>query len=290
MYVSKFKPNITLDYLRNEKENLYFDRKRGKISLQDLANEIASFANANGGMIALGIADNGEVEGLNVYGTNKINEFQKVVTNYLKDSPIYKIELVNVKNKNDECDVIILYHIEVSLNNIIRNNKDEVYLRQGDSSIKLKFDQIISLEYDRQERNFESEILLDSSIEDIDEEVIKIYKEKIGTELSNIEVLKARGFLVKKGEKYHFTKAGILLFGNNPTKFLPCARVRIVKFDGTEFQVGTEINIIKDRTFDKCLYKTINESKNFINTQLREFTHLNKDGVFETIPEYPEFA
>ena len=50
------------------------------------------------------------------------------------------------------------------------------------------------------------------------------------------------------------------------------------------------MNIVKDRTFDSCLYKTIEQARDFIKTQLREFTHLNLEGVFETVPEYPEFA
>ena len=45
MSLSKINSSINLEYLKKEKENLYFDRKRAKISLQDLANEIASFAN-----------------------------------------------------------------------------------------------------------------------------------------------------------------------------------------------------------------------------------------------------
>ena len=32
--------------------------------MQDLANEIASFSNANGGVIAVGITDDGQIEGL----------------------------------------------------------------------------------------------------------------------------------------------------------------------------------------------------------------------------------
>ena len=48
--------------------------------------------------------------------------------------------------------------------------------------------------------------------------------------------------------------------------------------------------IVKDRTFDKCLYKILEESKEFIKSQLREFTHLSPQGIFETVPEYPEFA
>lgn len=290
MSLSKINLRINLNYLTKEKENLYFDRKRAKISMQELANEIASFANSNGGLIVLGITDDGKIEGFNLYGKDKLNDFQKVVTNYLKNTPNYKIELVDIKNEKGEDDNILLFHIEPELNYIIRNNKDEVYVRQGDSSIKLNSNQIRNLEYDRKERDFEAEILLETSIDDIDTEVLQIYKSRIDTDLSDEQVLKARGFLREKEGKYHLTKAGMLLFGKNPSIYLPSARVRVVKFEGTEFKVGTEMNIIKDRTFDKCLFRILEQAREFINSQLREFTHLNPQGVFETVPEYPEFA
>ena len=82
----------------------------------------------------------------------------------------------------------------------------------------------------------------------------------------------------------------MLLFGKNPSFYMPSARVRVVKFEGNTFEVGENYNVIKDKTFDKCLYKIINEAKEFISSQLREFTKLNSDGVFETIPEYPQFC
>ncbi len=290
MSLSKINSRINLEYLKTEKENLYFERKKAKISLQDLANEIASFANSNGGIIAVGICDDGKIEGFNVYGKDKLNDCQKVVTNFLKNTPTYRTELIEIKNEKGEDDNLLLFHIEPELNYLIRNNKDEVFCRQGDSSIKLNANQIRSLEYDRKERDFEAEVLLESSINDIDTEVMKIYKKKIDTDLSDEEVLKARGFLREKDGKYHLTKAGMLLFGKNPSIYLPSARVRVLKFEGTEFQVGTEMNIIKDRTFDKCLYRTLEQAREFINSQLREFTHLNQDGVFETVAEYPEFA
>ncbi len=102
--------------------------------------------------------------------------------------------------------------------------------------------------------------------------------------------MKARGFLKEKRGELHLTKAEMLLFGKNPSIYLPSARVRVLKFEGVDFQVGIEMNIIKDRTFDCCLYKTIEQTKKFVNSQLREFTHLNQEGIFETIPEYPEFS
>ena len=253
----KTNSNITIDYIKNTKEHLYYDRKSSKISSQHLANEIASFANANGGVVAVGVSDDGKIEGFNLYGMDKLNELQKVVTNYLNPTPIYECEVRKVKNYKGEDDNILIFYIEPTINNIIRNNKDEVYCRQGDSSIKLTSTQVKSLEYDKKERDFETEILIDSSIDDIDEEMMRIYKEKIGTDLSDEEVLKARGFLKEKQGSWHLTKAGMLLFGKNPTIYLPSARVRVLKFEGNEFQVGVNMNIVKDRTFDACLYKTI---------------------------------
>lgn len=205
-------------------------------------------------------------------------------------SPVYECELVNIKNQKDEDDNILLFHIEPAMNYIVRNNKDEVYCRQGDSSIKLTSDQVRSLEYDRKERDFEAEVLIDPSIDDIDEDMVTLYKKKLGIKVTPEQMLKAMGFLREKQGNLHLTKAGTLLFGKNPSIYLSSARVRVLKFEGNDFQVGTEMNIVKDRTFDSCLYKTNEQARDFLNSQLREFTHLNSEGIFETVPEYPEFA
>lgn len=289
MTLSKINKKITLEYLK-EPENLYYDRKSAKIDLKSIANEVMAFANAQGGILAVGIKDNGEIEGFNKYGINKFNEAQKIVSSYLKPTPICNCEIVEINNIKDEEDKILLYHIEPSMNRVIRNVKDEVYCRQGDSSIRLTHDQIKSLEYDRNETNFENQIVWESSVEDIDSEVVEVFKKKIDTIDDDISVLKARGYLREVKGEIKFTNAGILLFGKNPSIYFPCSRLRVIKFEGNDFQIGTSMNIVKEKTFDKNLYKILNEAKEFINSQLREFSYLNKDGVFEKHPEYPEFA
>ena len=55
--------------------------------------------------------------------------------------------------------------------------------------------------------------------------------------------------------------------------------------------VGTSINIIKDVSIEYSLLRLIDKAKEFIATQLREFTKLNAmTGKFDVVPEYPEFA
>lgn len=161
-----------------------------------------------------------------------------------------------------------------------------MYLRVGDKSKLLNHEQVTQLEYDKGERIFEDIIVEDSSIDDVDLQLLQQYKEKLGTSLSYEEILDARG-LLKKG---HLTNAGILLFAKHPTKFLPNARLRLLKFDGTRFETGQRLNIIKEINYEDAIPKIIQQVKNAITLQLREFQYLDENGVFKVIPEYPEFA
>ena len=42
----------------------------------------------------------------------------------------------------------------------------------------------------------------------------------------------------------------MLLFGRNPKRFFPRARIRFVRYEGTEAKVGAEMNVIKDVVFE----------------------------------------
>lgn len=131
-----------------------------------------------------------------------------------------------------------------------------------------------------------------SSISDIDEEMVNIYKEKIGASDKNyLDILRAKGFLkkAKNGNEY-LTNAGVILFAKDPSVIFPCTRIRVIKYEGIYAKTGENLNTIKDESFGLPLYKAIIATQNFIRTQLREFSHLTTEGIFEKIPEYPEFA
>ena len=71
---------------------------------------------------------------------------------------------------------------------------------------------------------------------------------------------------------------------------MPNARLRLLKFDGTRFETGQRLNIIKEINYEDAIPKIIQKVKNAITLQLREFQYLDENGVFKVIPEYPEFA
>lgn len=287
MAISKYNSKINEQFLCNAIEDQYFDRKSSKIKPKDIAPHLCAFANANGGCLAIGISDDKKIEGFNKIGEEKINEFLKVPYDLCTPTPKYDTEILNINNEVGQLDKVLLFHVEPSTNKIIKTSSNDVYLRIGDSSKKLTYEDIKKLEYDKGERLFEEELVERSSIEDIDSELLAEYKKKVDSYLSDKEILEARGFLYKG----QLTIAGVLLFSKTPEKFIPNCKVRFIRYDGLNEQVGTEMNIIKDISIYGALHKIIEQSKVIIAGQLREFNALNSStGKFDVVSEYPEFA
>lgn len=290
---SSYNPFLTLEYMQTEHENKYFDRKSAKIKPSDLAPLISAFANAEGGTIVIGISDKTlEIEGIHQYGMDKANEFIAIPKNGCKPMPQYNEEFLDVINSKGEENQLLLLHIQPCVDQIVRTTNDSTYLRIGDKTKELKGDDLRNLEYAKSTRHFEDEINRDASIEDLDEELISEYKEKLdASHLPTEQVLKARAFIKSQDGNNYLTNAAVLLFAKNITQFYPNCRVRFVRYDGNSAQVGTRMNIIKDKTIECNILKLIDETRLFISSQLREFTALDPlTGKFKTVPEYPEFS
>ena len=76
----------------------------------------------------------------------------------------------------------------------------------------------------------------------------------------------------------------------NPQNFFPRARIRFIRYEGTEEKFGTEMNVIKDVIFEGTLLNMINEAIAYLDTQVKEKTYLGPDGTFVTDEEYPKFV
>lgn len=253
-----------LSYYCSESENQFFDRKSARIKPLDILKPLVAFANAEGGQLVIGIEDNGAITGFNYQKAHTIDEFRNIFITDLKETPINpRFDILDVLNENNEEDKVLVISVDVSTDRVIKSYDGKVYLRQNDKSKELNFEQILQLQYDRGQRYFEDEVVDYSNISDIDLSLVEEYKNIMDiTELSDEEVLRARNFMING----QITNAGILLFGNNPTKFLPQARLRVIKYNGMFQKVGTDINIIKEKTFDGAIPIIIREAGEFIKT------------------------
>lgn len=293
MKCSKINSLIDLEYIKTKPENKYFDVKSSKIRASDLAPHFSAFANAEGGILVIGVSDkNREIEGVKNLPHKKYNDILSVPEECCSPMPNYKVEILEVKNKDGEDDEIIVFHIEAETERIIRTTNGTTYLRIGDRSKELKGEDLVNLEYARNTRRYEDELNKEATLKDLNTELLKEYREKIfAQELSDEQVLKARGFLKEKDNKKYLTNGAVLLFAKNVMQFYPNCRVRFIRYDGNSMQVGEKINIIKDINIECSLLEIIQKVREVVSLQLRDFITLNKEtGRFMVVPEYPEFA
>ncbi|HEM3624487.1 ATP-binding protein [Streptococcus suis] len=279
-----------VSHWQTAKENQYLDRKSARKKPSELLKHLIAFANADGGQLVIGIEDEKQgniITGFKDGNAYPIEDFKKI-DREMRETPLdLSFEEIPVINHKGEEDHILVISVELSSNRVISAPNDEVYLRQGDETVKLSYEQRTQLSYDKGQRFFEDEVVPDATLEDIEDRLVQDFKNRFDiSSRSTEEILKARRFLVNG----KVTKAAILLFGKYPSAFFPQARVRFQRFDGTDMGTGSSFNVIKEVTFDEALPTLITQVRDFIRTQLREFQYLDNDGQFQILPEYPEFA
>lgn len=282
--ISVIDPTLTIDRLQYSPENQYFERKSARVSNKEVAHQISAMANASGGTVVVGIEDDGKITGID---DKRENELRQVPIDFLQTIPQHKVEIINVVGHTK----IFLFHILPVPDEVIKTKDGEAYLRVGDAARKLNSEQLLELEYSKGIRSVESRVIEEASLEDLDHDLIGEYCEILNLHASSpLDILKSRGLIRQRENSWSITVAAILLFGKIPTQFLPSARVRFLRYEGTTVGVGVGFNVVKDITIEKPLHKLIAECKQLIASQMREFQQLGKDGKFRKIPEYPEFA
>lgn len=116
MGISKIDPTLTIEKLQTMTESQFFDRKSARLSARDLAHHLSAFANASGGILALGIEDNGEITGLT---SDQENAFRQAAFDYLQTPPEYQVEVVPCTLQRGENSHMMLFHIAPSSNEIV---------------------------------------------------------------------------------------------------------------------------------------------------------------------------
>ena len=287
--VSKINSIITKQYLEKQLENQYFERKglgEKDTKPTKIAEELIGMLNADGGVLAFGINDKGEIQDLNIIA-DKLDDYRKLVFDFIIPPCNIVLEEVFIDGK-----LIFLFHVEQDVERIYcRKDNEKFFLRIADSNKELNQEQIKKLEYDKNIRRFEDEVIPDFDTDDLDQELLAAYKAKVNFSGELYDLLYKRNLLAKKEGKYQFKKSAILLFSTSPERYIPSASVRYVRYEGTEAKVGSEHNVVKDQRFENNIPRIIDELTYFLRTSLRDYYFLDITiGKFRKVPEYPEEA
>lgn len=269
------------------KEDKSFDRKSARKEPKEILRHLIGFANADGGLLVVGIEDDGEITGFNYQRANQPEVFIHALYNLQKMPIPVTHQLLDVTNSQGLPDQVLVFDISSSNSKVIVSHDDKVFLRSKDETLELAFEKRLQLEYEKGQRVFEDQIVEGADFGDLDRELLEQYRQKLNTERSIEQVLKAKHLITKDGQ---LTNACILLFGNDPTTYFPNARLRFLRYEGKAPLTGKAFNVVKEFMIEEPIPKLLESAKNILKGQLREFQRLDDNGQFTKIDEYPEFA
>lgn len=282
---------MTIQEITTRKEDQTFDCKSIQIEPKALAVPIVAFANADGGVIAIGVSDKTrKIEGVDQH-IEKLNELLRVPFDFCNPSIPVGLSYLPCTDKDGNENRILLMEIPAS-QFLHTNQADEAFMRVGDKSRKLTFDERVQLMYDKGERFYEDTAVYGATIDDIDMNAVADYVQLLGYNKSPLQYLRENNHFVttnKNGEE-EVSTACILLFGKNPQLFFPRARTRFIRYEGVDEKVGAEMNVVKDVVFEGTILQQVKKTIDYLETQIREHTFLGQHGKFVTRRDYPEFV
>ncbi len=263
-------------------EDQWFERKSARISARDLADAQIGFANADGGIVVVGLHD-GQVEGVNA-NPARLNDLMQANIDFCVPPVRASGRLVDCVNEAGGADRLLA--IEVAPSELVHaNQRDEVFLRVGDENRRLGFVQRQELLYDKGQASYEARPLPEATFGHLDQVLFDGYVEAIGA-TDGRRLLRARGLSTED----ELTIAGCLLFAASPQEFLPEAFVRVLRWRGTERGTGARQQLLEDVKVEGPIPAQLMQAREHVEELQPTRRALMPNGKFGSVPLVPEDA
>lgn len=271
------------EVLAQLEENQWFDRKSSRTQAKDLAEVLIGFANAEGGTVVIGIHD-GQVEGVADSGDRR-NDWRQAPVDYTTPPVPANFRVVDCIDSNGQPNELMVVEVEAS-DRVHTTTADTSFLRIGDETHKLTFDQRRELEFDKGQSNYEATPARMLSRSDLDDDLISDLASRVGhSDLDRL--LTARGLRRSNGQ---ITIGAVLLFADSPQAELPEAFVRVLRHRGTKSGTGRRQQLSHDAQIRGPLTHQIAEAQRVIDELMPMRRALGPDGTFTNVGAIPRDA
>lgn len=267
-------------------EDQWFDRRSARIAPRDLGLPLAAFANAEGGIIVVGLHD-GEVEGCGQH-RDKMNAFRQAAIDFTVPPARMSFTEVSCVNSRGEDDFLLVIRVDPG-ERVHELKNGDCYLRVGDESRRLNYRQRQELEFDKGQSQYDGFPCPDVTLDDLDDRLLDDYRSSTGAARDVEHLLRSRSLLTRGGE---VTNAAYLLFGRHPQDAFPQAYVRVIRFLSNERGTGARLGIEEgaDRRIEGPIPLCIGDAAAAIDELLPRRRHLVESGRFEARPIVPRDA
>ncbi|GAA0603068.1 putative DNA binding domain-containing protein [Sporichthya brevicatena] len=270
--------------LLQAREDQWFERKSARVTARDLADAMIAFANAEGGIIVVGLW-NGTVEGIGGAAPKSLSAWQQAALDFTTPAVPCRSRLVDCIDDAGVANRLVVFDVETS-QQVHANRRDEVYLRVGDETRRLTFAQRQELLYDKGQSTYESTLVRDSEPADLDDALLASYAAAVNHP-DPLRLLSARGLTDRAGR---LTAAAVLLFAQEPQRWFPEAGVRVLRYRGTERGTGARQQLLHDRRIGGPIPQQLAVARAEILEHLPTRRALGRSGKFEKVGLVPEDA
>lgn len=285
---------LTAQMMGHFAESRRIDYKLGlKVDFAELAKYLSAFSNTpDGGVLLYGADCDGNPTGCNAMSTDHQNRIESAHTTLCPEArPEVRRIPVTVDGKPDFCIAVYIPYV----GRLVETNKQEAWIRYGETIHKMSDEEKQDFRSTRQELTFELSPAPYSYPDEFDASAVQAFCDGFRSrerreDWANEDILKDRFLLISVDGKLQPTNALVLLAARQPRKSIPGCRVRVQRFATEVEGSGNDYSPLRDRFFEGNVPAVIKAAAQELDELVYDVTWLNKDGKFETTPEYPRWA
>jgi ATP-dependent DNA helicase RecG len=278
-------------------ENHKIERKSARYGAKELGDYFSMWANSspNGGVIVVGVENDGRLAGCNAISVDRLNEIQRAGDVYCSEAR-YACKEVPIKNAQGKADVIIAIRVFYNDTRVVETSAREAFARRGGSKRLLSDAEKRELALSKGQLEIEREPVRLVYPDDFRAPLIAQFVENVradrgmSTSHSIEDVLELRRLGKINADGFQPNLACALLFAKDPQETVPGCKIRFVRFDGTVEKTGKDRNAVKSFWIEGPVPELILETEKIVSAQLREFMRLGDGGKFVSTAEYPKDA
>ncbi len=246
-----------------------------------LADELAAFANGNGGVMLCGVADDGRIQGMT---RGQLDETERTVVEICSDSIKPAID---IDTSRFELDGKAFLAVEVAAGYALHDSPGGSYRRRGSSKRKMTSDERLRLAQRRAQarfRSFDERPVRETGFGSLEESLWKPLLSVQGAADPEVALTKLGLLTDTEDGPRRATVAGVLLCCRNPETWLPSACITATRYRGADRaseQVDTQ-------TIRGPLNRQIAEAVAFAVRNMQVAAY--KDPARTDLPQYSERA
>ena len=269
---------IDLKELIRQGENSAVEFKSADVRAESLAKEMVAFANSQGGMVLVGVEDNGDITGL-----KPKTDFVEWAANIMRTAinPSLSCDIKVQHYKNAEVGVIT---VPKGPDKPYQINSGQYLIRVGSTNRSATAPELMRLFQQAGVFHADGNPVNNASIKDLSTTALDKYLARYDISLAeedDHETLLTNMDVLKSGAP---TIAGMLMFGINPQRYLPGACIRYAHFAGKDI----DSELIDKQVIEGTLPEQIERSLAVIKHNIQQPSAIVGAKTEPTTENYPD--